>query len=68
MDEITSFATILEKVRTHEKKTVVVADAAEPDVIAATFHAHEEKLANIIYVGDAERIRQLAGEAAAMIS
>jgi phosphate butyryltransferase len=68
MEEITCFTTIVDTVRTRDKKTVVVADAAEPDVIAATVQAWEDDLAHIIYVGDAERIRQFADETAANIS
>jgi len=68
MEAITCFTTIVEQVKRHEKKTVVVADAAESDVIAATVRARAEGLAHIVYVGSATRIRQLAEEAAVDIA
>jgi phosphate butyryltransferase len=56
----TSFNTLIERVKSREKKTVVVVAAEEYDVLAATVHAKQEGLANVLYVGDPQCIHQLA--------
>ncbi|MBD3305119.1 phosphate butyryltransferase [candidate division KSB3 bacterium] len=60
MDPITNFYTILDCIKGQEKKTVIVAAADEHDVLAATIHARREGLAEFLYVGHADRIRQVA--------
>lgn len=62
METVRSFKTIVEYVKQHRKKTVVVAAAADHDVLEATVRAREEGLANLIYVGGAEKIRAIAAE------
>lgn len=59
---VTSFRTIIDSVKTRKKKTVVVAAAAEHDILAATIHARQEGLADFLYVGDSKRIQQLAAK------
>ncbi len=68
METRTQFDRIVEQVRRQEKKTVIVAAAEETDVLAATVLAQQEHLARILYVGDADHIRQLAEEQALDIS
>lgn len=62
MEPITSFNTIVDYVKSREKKIVVVAAADDYDVLAATVQAKQEGLANFLYVGDSEKIHQLATE------
>jgi phosphate butyryltransferase len=62
VDVVTSFQTIIDSVKFCEKKTVVVVAAEEHDILAATVHAKQEGLADFLYVGDPERIQQLATE------
>lgn len=62
MEAITSFTSILERVKAREKKIVVVAAAEDHDVLAATVQARQEGLADFLYVGDSEKIQQLAKE------
>lgn len=62
MDLVTSFSTIIERVKNREKKTVVVAAAEDHDILTATVHAKQEGLADFLYVGDVEWIQQLATE------
>ena len=60
MDVITSFSALIDRVKSGEKKTVVVAAAGEGEILAATVRAKQEGLADFLYVGDAGYIRQLA--------
>lgn len=62
MKTLTSFQAIIEEVKNREKKTVVVAAAEDHDVLMATIQAKQEGLANFLYIGSEEQIRQLAGE------
>jgi phosphate butyryltransferase len=57
---MTSFKTIIAQVQSWTKKTVIVAAADEDEVLAATAQAKQEGLADFFYVGDVQRIRQLA--------
>lgn len=56
------FETIVDAVKQTPKTTIVVAAADETDVLASTVHARTEGLAEVVYVGAADRIRQLAAE------
>ncbi len=62
MDTLTSFTPIIESVKGCKQKIVVVAAADDHDVLAATVLARREGLAGFLYVGDSEKIQQLAQE------
>ncbi|GAK59456.1 hypothetical protein U27_06441 [Candidatus Vecturithrix granuli] len=62
METLASFQAIVAEVKNREKKTVVVAAAEDHDVLIATVQAKQEGLANFLYVGAEEQIRQLARE------
>ncbi len=68
MDLVTSFNTIVDRVKRHKKKTVVVAAAEDPDILAATTQARQEGIADFLYVGDTEHIKQFASESQVDIS
>jgi len=59
---MTNFQQMVDIVKSQTPKTIVVAAAAEEDVLAATAKAKQEGLAQFVYVGDADAIRRLAGE------
>lgn len=58
------FDTIIDYTRriANKKATVVVAAAGEQGIISATVQAKQEGIADFIYVGDSELIKQLASE------
>ncbi len=60
--QITNFQQMVEVVKSQAQKTIIVAAAAEEDVIAATVRALQEGLAQVVYVGDADAICRLARE------
>ena len=60
--QMTNLQQMVDIVKNQTPKTIVVAAAAEEDVLTATVQARQEGLAQIVYVGDADAIRRLAGE------
>lgn len=63
MKRITNFQAMIASVKGRPKKTVVVAGAADADVLAATVQASQEGLADFLYVGDPAAIHRLAAAA-----
>jgi phosphate butyryltransferase len=59
---IRTFAELLETARAKGPKTVAVAAAHQSEVMLAGLDAEMANLAEVILVGDAERIRQIAAE------
>ena len=68
MEAVTHFETLVERVKSEAKRTVVVAVAEDPDVLAATNQAWLKGIADFVYVGDADLIRQIAAESELDIS
>lgn len=62
MEEIRTFDAIVTQVKDRQKQTIVVAAAEEHDVLAATVHARQEGLCEVVYVGNPDLIRQFAAE------
>jgi phosphate butyryltransferase len=60
MELLASFDAIVDDVKRHEKKTVVIASAAEEDILVATTHAKQQNIAKFVYVGNFKEIQQLA--------
>jgi phosphate butyryltransferase len=59
---IRTFAELLEAAKSNGPKTVAVAAAQESEVLLAGLDAEIAGLAEVILVGDEERIRQIAGD------
>ena len=62
MTPVTTFAQLLERATKVGPKTVVVAAAAEPEILTAARDAEQRGLAEIILVGDQDQIRAIASE------
>ncbi len=62
METLSGFQAIVKEVKNRTKKTVVVAAAEDHDVLIATVQAKQDGLANFLYVGAEDQIRQLARE------